>query len=99
VNPDGTTPDLASIVAVTAQHFPSGGGRPGRPFLGVSRYRIFMTVVFCCVVLVDYWADQSLSAHLSGDIIGPISVIIWALTLLGAFRVGPAGRLRDVMGW
>jgi hypothetical protein len=34
------------------------------------------------VVLVDYWADQSLSAHLSGDFIGPISVIIWALTLL-----------------
>ena len=98
MSPDGTTPDLTAFVAVTARRVPSGGVRPGRP-LGVSRYRIFMTVVFCCVVLVDYWADRSLSAHLSGDIIGPISVIIWALTLLGAFRSGPAGRLRALMGW
>jgi hypothetical protein len=98
VNPDGKTPDLSATVDVDARRDPWEGGPLGRP-LGISPYRIFMTVVFCCVVLVDYWADQSLSAHLSGDFIGPISVIIWALTLLGAFRLGPAGRLRAAMGW
>ena len=56
-----------------------------------------MTGVFCCMVLVDAWGDRSLSAHLSDDVIGPVSVLIWALTLLGAFDIGPMGPLRAAM--
>ena len=56
-----------------------------------------MTVVFCGIVLVDTWADRSLSGHLSGEVIGLVSVFIWALTLLGSFELGPMGRLKVAM--
>src|SRR6059036_769200 len=68
--------------------------RPPRRTPRVCRYRIFMAGVFCCVVLVDAWADRSLSAPLSGDVIGPASIAIWAMTLLGAIGIGPMGLLR-----
>jgi hypothetical protein len=56
-----------------------------------------MAGVFCCVVLIDAWADRSLSAHLSGDIIGPMSIVIWTLTVFGAIGIGPLGTLRAAM--
>ena len=69
---------------------------PKRPS-GVSRYRIFTVLVFAGIVVLDEWADRSLSAHLSGDVVGPASVLVWALTLLGALGLGPLARLRDAL--
>jgi len=59
------------------------GRRPG-----VSSYRVFMTIVFICVVLVDGWSDLSLSSAIA-DVVGPASVVVWALALLGSFEIGP----------
>jgi len=78
---------------VRRDRLPRPPGRSPR----VDRYRFFMAGVFCCVVLVDTWADRTLSAHLSGDVIGPGSIAIWALTLLGAGGMGPMGVLRSAM--
>ncbi len=58
-----------------------------------------MTVVFCGVVLMDVWADRGLSSHLRSSVVGPVSVIVWVLTLFGAFGVGPAGWLRSTLRW
>ncbi len=69
---------------------------PRRP-PAVSRYRVFVTVVFCCVVLVDEWADRAISAHLSGEVVGPALVVVWTLTLLGAFGIGPLARVHAAM--
>ena len=70
---------------------------PRRRRPGVSSYRIFMTIVFLCVVLVDEWSDRSLSPIVSPDVVGPVSVIIWALTLLGSFGIGPIARIWAAM--
>jgi hypothetical protein len=70
---------------------------PRRQRPGVSSYRIFMTVVLVCVVLIDEWSDQSLTPILSPAIVGPASVIIWALTLLGSFDIGPVARIWDAI--
>ena len=56
-----------------------------------------MTLVFCVIVLTDEWADRTLPTHLSDAVIGPLSIVVWVLTLLGAFGIGPMGRLRAAM--
>ena len=66
---------------------------PGRRRPAVSSYRVFMTIVFVCIVLVDIWSDRRLSAAVSLDIVGPVSVIVWAFTLLGSFGVGPIAAI------
>lgn len=68
------------------------GRRPG-----VSSYRVFMTIVFICVVLVDEWSDRSLSAIVSADVVGPVSVGVWALTLLGSFGIGPIAAIWNAL--
>ena len=63
---------------------------PRRP--SVSRYRVFMTIVFVCVVFIDQWSDRNLSAAVS-TVVGPVSVILWVLTLLGSFEIGPVAAM------
>jgi hypothetical protein len=70
---------------------------PRRQRPRVSSYRIFMTLVLVCVVSIDEWSDQSLDPILSPAIVGPASVIIWALTLLGSFGIGPVARIWDAI--
>ena len=70
---------------------------PRRRRPGVSSYRVFMTAVFACIVLVDEWSGRSLSAVVSIDVVGPVSVIIWLLTLLGSFGIGPVGAIWDAL--
>ena len=69
---------------------------PGPLRSGVSGYRVFMMIVFACIVLVDAWTDQSLSAAVR-SVAGLVSVIVWALTLLGSFEIGPIAALWQVM--
>ena len=69
---------------------------PGPLRSGVSGYRVFMMIVFVCVVLVDAWTDRSLSAAVR-SVVGLVSVIVWALTLLGSFEIGPIAALWQVM--
>jgi hypothetical protein len=64
---------------------------------GVSSYRVFMTIVFICVVLVDEWSDRSLSAIVSPNVVGPVSVGVWALTLLGSFGIGPIAAIWNAL--
>ena len=49
----------------------------------MSGYRVFMVIVFACIVLLNLLSDQSPSAPMGTDIVGPVSVIVWVLTLLG----------------
>ena len=70
---------------------------PVRRCPGVSGYRIFMTIVFVCVVLVDEWLDSGPSASAIADIVGPASVVVWAVTLLGSFGVGPVAAIWRAM--
>lgn len=49
---------------------------PRRP--GLSSYRVFMTIIFVCIVFVDQWSDRNLSAAMSA-VVGPVSVIGWML--------------------
>ncbi|HUP06500.1 MAG TPA: hypothetical protein VMU47_05075 [Caldimonas sp.] len=70
--------------------------RPPSRRPGVSRYRVFMLITFCAVVVADVCAARCLSAPLA-DVVGATSVAVWAATLLGSFRLGPLGRLRDVI--
>ena len=91
----GLPPIMANAVAnrLTDQGQGRAPDLPRRP-PGVSRYRIVMAVVFCCIVLIDRWSDRNLSAHWS-DVVGSISIVIWALTLLGALGVGPMRLFSD----
>ena len=70
---------------------------PGRRRPGVSSYRVFMTILYACVVLVLEWSDRSLPTAASADVVGPTSVIVWALTLLGSFGIGPVGAIWNAM--
>ncbi len=65
----------------------------------IDGYRVFMTAVFCGVVAVDAWADRTLSPLVSGDVVGPLSVVLWLLTLLGSAGIGPMGHLKSAMRW
>ena len=71
--------------------------RPGHRRPGVSSYCIFMMIVFACIILVDVWSDQSLSATVSADVVGPVSVIVWVLTLLGGLGIGPIAKIGDAV--
>ena len=72
---------------------PYGPG-PRRPH--VSSYRVFTAIVFLSVVLIDGWCDRRLPASVSG-IVGPISVILWALTIFGSFGIGPVATMWRVL--
>ena len=63
----------------------------------MSSYRVFMTIVYASVVLVIEWSDRNLPAAVAADIVGPTSVIAWALTLLGSFGIGPVGAIWNAM--
>jgi hypothetical protein len=63
----------------------------------VPSYRVFMTIVFVCVVLVDAWSDRSLSTSAIADVVGPVSVVVWVLTLLGSCGVGPVAAIWNAM--
>lgn len=69
--------------------------RSRRP--GVPDYRIFMTIVFALIVLIDEWSDRSLSTGVGVDVIGSTSVVVWAFTLLGSFGIGPAPAIWDTL--
>ena len=69
----------------------------GRRRPGVSSYRVFMTIVYACVVLILEWSDRNLPTAVGADIVGPTAVIVWALTLLGSFGIGPVGAVWNAM--
>lgn len=71
-----------------------GVTRPRLP--GVSGYRVFMTIIFVCVIFVDQWADRRLSAA-ADAVVGSVSVVVWMLTLLGSFHIGPVAALWRAM--
>lgn len=64
---------------------------PSRRPQSVSGYRVLVSVVFALVVAVNVWCEINL-ATLVG-IVGPVSVLVWALTLLGSFGIGPIAVL------
>ncbi|HEY9064843.1 MAG TPA: hypothetical protein VIO33_07655 [Burkholderiaceae bacterium] len=53
-----------------------------------------MAAAFVCIVLVDAWADLNLPAVVSTWIVGPTSVVLWALMLLGSMGIGPVAGMR-----
>src|SRR5438046_1485512 len=55
-------------------------GPPRRWRTGVPAYRAFVAAAFVCIVLLDAWADLNLPAFASTWIVGPASVVLWALT-------------------
>lgn len=69
----------------------TGTPRARRPV--VSSYRIFIAIVFACVVLIDEWFDRSLSGSAISDVVGSVSVVVWAMTLLGSFGLGPVAAI------
>jgi hypothetical protein len=48
-----------------------------------------MTIVFVFVVALDQWLDRNLLAVMNADLVGESSVILWILTVIGSFGVGP----------
>ncbi|HKX41170.1 MAG TPA: hypothetical protein VJO99_08435 [Burkholderiaceae bacterium] len=52
-----------------------------------------MAAAFACIVLLDAWADLNLTTFASTYIVGPASLVLWVLTLLGSFGIGPAARI------
>ena len=93
MNPDRIARPQTSELSVFDFLRPHAPG-PRRPH--VSSYRVFTAIVFVCVALVDGWCDQRLPATVSG-IVGPISVILWALTIIGSFGIGPIATIWRVM--
>ena len=72
--------------------------RPPRPprrwRAGVAGHRALVAAAFVCIVLVDAWADLNLPAVVSTWIVGPTSVVLWALMLLGSMGIGPVAGMR-----
>jgi hypothetical protein len=58
---------------------------------------VFTTIVLACIVVTDEWFDRSLPASAIADAVGLVSVILWALTLAGAFGVGPVRAAWNAM--
>jgi len=65
---------------------------PRRSHTAVSDYRAFTTAVFACVVSLDVWSDLRWSPFVSTYVVGPLSVLVWVLTLVGSFGIGPVGE-------
>lgn len=63
----------------------------------MTGYRVFTTIMFVCVVLVNEWADRSVAPVISPDVVGPTSVVIWGLTLIGSLGIGPVARIWDAL--
>jgi hypothetical protein len=72
--------------AITAR-----GARPPE----VSGYRTFMTVILVCICAVVNWADRTLAASGGSDLVGLVCVVVWALTIVGAFGAGPVRMVWD----
>ena len=70
---------------------------PARKPPRMTSYRVFTTVVFVCVVLINEWADRSVAPVIGPDVVGPISVIVWALTLVGSLGIGPVAGIWNAM--
>lgn len=70
--------------------------KPGPRRQQVSTYRFFMLLVFACIVLADVWADLEMPAAVI-RVVGPLSVIVWVLTLLGAVEFGPLAIVRKAL--
>lgn len=70
---------------------------PARKPPRVTSYRVFTTIVFVCVALINAWADRSVAPVIAPDIVGPTSVIVWALTLVGSLGVGPVAGIWNAM--
>ena len=51
-----------------------------------------MMIIFVCVIFVDQWSDRRFSAAVSA-VVGPLSILVWTLTLLGSFDMGPVAAL------
>ena len=64
---------------------------PRRPRSGVSSYRILMAAMFFFVVSLDTWLDSMDCA----EVVGPASVVVWALTLMGSRGIGPVRAIWD----
>lgn len=64
---------------------------PRRPRSGVSSYRILMAAMFFFVVSLDTWLDSMDCA----EVVGPASVVVWALTLMGSHGIGPVRAIWD----
>lgn len=56
-----------------------------------------MTFVFACVVFVDECSSRGLAPLANPDVVGPVSVIVWAMTLLGSFGIGPIAAIWNAM--
>lgn len=63
----------------------------------MTSYRVFTTIMFICVVLINVWADRSVAPVIGPDVVGPASVIVWALTLIGSLGIGPVASIWDAM--
>jgi hypothetical protein len=55
-----------------------------------------MLLVFACIVFADAWADLRMPAVVA-HVVGPLSVVVWALTLLGALGLGPLAPVRKAL--
>ena len=63
----------------------------------MTSYRIFTTIMFVCVALINEWTDRSVAPFIGPDVVGPTSVILSALTLVGSFGIGPVAGIWDAM--
>ena len=88
------THSLNAMSAGTARAAGFGQRRGPHRRPGVSRYRVFMLVVFCAIVAADAYASRCQVAGVA-DAVGATTMVLWILTLLGSFGLGPVGLLRD----
>jgi hypothetical protein len=70
---------------------------PRCPLIPLSDYRIFTTVVLACIVSLDVWSDLRWSPFISMYVVGPSSVLVWALTLVGSFGIGPVHKIWNAL--
>ena len=65
----------------------------------MTPYRVFMTLAFCVITAGNALSNIGASSATWGRVVGPVSVVIWILILLGGFGIGPMGALRKALGW
>ena len=68
---------------------------PRRRRTEVTSYRFFVSIMFLFVAAVDAWSDRALPPTWSANVVGPLSLVVWSLTLLGAFGIGPVRKVWD----